>query len=416
MKYTMPSKIHGSAIAPASKSMMQRAVIAAALAQGKSLISNPTYCDDALAAISCAKKLGARVRKAKGNLEIIGGSKPRGGVLYCGESGLCMRMLAPIAALFGKKFRLAGKGSLLSRDVSMIAEPLRKLGAACSTNSGKPPILVQGPLSGGEIEIDGSASSQFLTGLLMALPLCPRDSVVSVKNLKSKPYIHMTLGLLRQFGITVRHTPALDRFEIQGSQHYKAANYNVEGDWSGASFLLVAGAIAGRVEVSGLDVSSPQADLAILDALRKAGANVLVNAAAGNVSVAKASLRGFELDASDCPDLFPPLVALACSCSGESVFSGAGRLLGKESDRGLALEQEFRKLGADIKLEGGSMRVMGGKLRGGTASSHNDHRIAMALAVTALASEQGVRIKGEQCVSKSYPRFFHDLRELGAKL
>jgi 3-phosphoshikimate 1-carboxyvinyltransferase len=294
--------------------------------------------------------------------------------------------------------------------MGMVEAPLRALGASCSTNGGKPPIAVQGPLSGGETEVDGASSSQFLTGLLMALPLCPNDSALHVRNLKSKPYVRMTLSLLREFGISVRHSAGLDRLEIPGRQSYRACRYSVEGDWSGASFLLVAGAVAGRVEVDGLDACSPQADRAVLEALRKAGARVRV--ANGRVEVSGGNLCGFEFDASDCPDLFPPLAALACSCSGESRIVGAMRLRGKESDRGEALAAELGKMGARVRLEEDSMVIRGGRLRGGKVDSHNDHRIAMACAVAALRSEKGAAITNAECVSKSYPGFFRDLESL----
>jgi 3-phosphoshikimate 1-carboxyvinyltransferase len=322
-------------------------------------------------------------------------------------------MFAPIAALSGKECVLLGEGSLCSRPIGMVEAPLRELGASISTERGLPPIRVKGPLQGGEVEVDGASSSQFLTGLLMALPLCRKDSVIRVAGLKSRPYVRMTLSLLTEFGIAVRHSPGLDRFEIAGSQSYQPTDYFVEGDWSGASFLLVAGAIAGSVSVGGLDEDSLQADRAILDALRAAGASVEIGN--GVVTVGKGKLRGFEFDATDCPDLFPPLAALACSCKGENSIRGASRLSGKESDRGAALAQELSKMGADIRLEGDCLKIRGGKLRGGKADSHNDHRIAMACAVAALDSENGVEIKNDKCVSKSYPGFFGDLEKLRVK-
>ncbi|VVC01749.1 3-phosphoshikimate 1-carboxyvinyltransferase [uncultured archaeon] len=410
MRCIKPSRIEGSASAPPSKSMMIRAVAAAALARGKSEISNPAFCDDALAAMGCAGALGAKFRKKNGKLIVEGTLAPSGRALDCRESGLCARMFAPIAALFGKRLVLAGRGSLLTRNIGMMEGPLTSLGAECSTSSGHLPVAIQGPIHGGNAEIDGAESSQFLTGLLMALPLCKEDSAVAVRNLKSVPYVKMTLSLLKEFGVRARHTAGLEKFEIAGGQHYKPTAYEVEGDWSGASFLLVAGAIAGRVSVRGLRNDSLQADRRIVDALELAGAKVKLGK--DSATVESGPLSAFEFDAADCPDLFPPLAALACNCSGKSRIAGAGRLRGKESDRSAALVSELGKLGAKASVKGDVMEITGCCLRGGSVDSHNDHRIAMACATAALNSRGGARIKNEKCVAKSYPGFFEDLGSL----
>jgi len=413
MKQMLPCRIEGALEAPSSKSMMIRAVAAALLSDGKSIILSPSHCDDALAALGCAKALGAKVKASRGSVEIIGGKLASPRKLSCGESGLCMRMFPPIAALCAGKTMLAAKGTLASRNVGMMEKPLSQLGASCTSNGGLPPVTVQGPMKGGRAELDGSESSQFLTGLLMALPLCPNDSVLFVKNLKSKPYAKMTLELLRAFGVKVRANAGLSRFEIPGRQRYLARKYEVEGDWSGAAFLLVAGAIAGSVTVKGLRADSLQADKAVLGALRQAGAKVEVSKNA--VRVAKDALAAFEFDATDCPDLFPPLAALACSCTGTSRIKGATRLAGKESNRAASLVQELGSMGASVSVSGNIMEIKGTRLSGGTVDSHGDHRIAMACAVAALASEKGARILGAKCVSKSYPRFFGDLMRLKVK-
>ena len=413
MRRISPGKIDGMVRAPSSKSMMQRAVAAAALAKGTSRITNLSDCDDALASIACARRLGAKIARKGDALLVQGMGKAVGGTLHCGESGLCMRMFSPIAALFGKEVTITGKGSLLSRPAGMVCGPLEKLGAKCRARKGHAPLAIRGPLQGGRVGIDGSVSSQFLTGLLMALPLCKKDSAVKVNSLKSRPYVRMTLELLNKFGIKVRHTAGLDRFEIPGNQAYRPTDYSIEGDWSGAAFLLVAGAVAGSVRVDGLDGQSLQADRAVLDALRKAGARV--GAKKGEVLVEKRELNSFEFDATDCPDLFPPLVALACSCRGTSRIIGAGRLTGKESDRASALAEEFGKLGGKVRVIGDAMEIEGCKLRGGEADSHNDHRIAMACAIAALNAQSPVSIKNDKCVSKSYPDFFGDLESLRVK-
>jgi len=407
----MKSEINGSVKAPASKSMMIRAVAAAALAEGGSRIRNPSLCEDGLAAIACARVLGANVEVQEDCVSAEGGIKAKEGVLDCGESGLCMRMFAPIAAAADGNFTLTGRGSLLKRQVGMMQQPLEALGAKCSTNNGMPPVKVRGQIRGGEIEIDGSQSSQFLTGLLMALPLCKEDSLMRVKNLKSRPYVKMTLELLEKFGVRIKANGQLGEFAITGGQHFKPTDYEVEGDWSGAAFLLVAGAIAGKVEVRGLRNDSLQGDKEIVEALKKAGAKVKM--AGRGIAVETAQLSSFEFDATDCPDLFPPLAVLACNCKGTSRIRGVERLKGKESDRGTALVSELGKLGAKIEVKGNEMLVAGTKLKGGVqVDPHNDHRIAMACAVAALMCEGEVKIGNAECVSKSYPEFFRDLEGL----
>jgi 3-phosphoshikimate 1-carboxyvinyltransferase len=330
----------------------------------------------------------------------------------CRESGLSMRMFAPIAALLPGETILVASGSLLTRPMDMLCA-LRQIGAGCKTNKGYAPVTIAGPAEGGKIEIDAAVSSQFLTGLLMALPLCPKDSVIEVTGLKSTPYVRMTLGLLDNFGLNVKYRDDLTEFAIEGAQSYRPTTYTIEGDWSGASFLLVAGAVAGRATVTGLDPLSFQADRAILDVIEGAGARV--NVEENVVSVEKRKLEAFSFDATDCPDLFPPLVALAAHCEGTSVIRGARRLMHKESDRARALQEEFGKMGIVVETTGDEMRVHGGVVRGATVDSHNDHRIAMACGVAALAAQGEVLIEGSECVAKSYPGFFSDLDRLKEK-
>ena len=415
MKLITPSEVKGEINAPPSKSMMLRAVAASALAEGVSRISNPAVCSDADAAVACVKALGADVKAGKGLVAITGrwDGENRQRVLDCGESGLCMRMFAPICATYEGSGKLLAHGSLLKRPVGMIAEPLEKLGAKCSTSRGFAPVVVKGRMKGGNASIDASESSQFLTGLLMALPCCQQDSKIMVKNLQSRPYVKMTLSLLSKYGISIGHNAALTRFSIRGRQHYRPVSYTVEGDWSGAAFLLVAGAIAGSVKVIGLDGKSLQADKEVLEALRKSGAKVAV----GNdfVRAEKGDLCAFEFNATDCPDLFPALAVLACCCKGTSRLIGADRLRHKESDRAAAIASELGKLGAKIKVNGNVMEIEGGELHGGAVDSHGDHRMAMACAVAALACGKGVKIRNPECVSKSYPDFFRDLEKLKVK-
>lgn len=391
----------GELAAPSSKSMTQRAYAAAYLAAEQGSIAckiiDPSDCDDAKVALNITKVLSSA------GMDVV--------QLDCGEAGLSLRMFTPIAALTGKEVILNAKGSLMERPVSMMEKPLKEIGVHCKTQNGFPPVVVNGPMKAGNIELDGSVTSQFLTGLLMALPCVDGVSKIKVRGLKSKPYVEMTLQLLKHFGVKIEHNAAFDEFTIKGPQKYSAESYWVEGDWSGASFFLVAGAITGHAKVMNLNYKkSFQADKKILDVLKLCGAKVVEHKDA--VEILKSDLKAFEFDASDCPDLFPPLVVLAMNCNGTSIISGADRLKHKESDRALALFEEFTKIGGKIDIKGNNIKVVGGSIKGGEIDSRNDHRIAMAGAIAGLNSELGVKIKNEQCVSKSYPNFFAELKRL----
>jgi 3-phosphoshikimate 1-carboxyvinyltransferase len=410
-RYLEPSAIKGSIKAPASKSMTQRAIAAALLTDGQSIIHNPSYCDDSLAAMSIAVGLGARVEPKVNELKITGSAILKESKLNCGESGLAVRMFSPIAALYPSEITLVGANSLKKRPMLMISEALNQLGVDCKTTDGFLPLVIKGPLNGGKCEIDGSVSSQLLTGLLMALPLASKDSEIIVRNLKSKPYIDLTIQLLSLFGITVENSN-YTLFRIPGNQKYTPYDYTVEGDWSGGAFLLVAGAINGEISVKGLMKDSRQSDMSILGALGKAGANLSFRE--DSIDIKKSELKAFEFDATESPDLFPPLVALACYCNGISSIKGVSRLIHKESNRAATLKEEFGKMNVKIEISEDTMFVTGSRPEGVRVESHDDHRIAMAVAVAALGAAGKVSIRDSQCVAKSYPGFFDDLRHLGA--
>ena len=406
----MPSELTGEVKAPPSKSMTQRAIAAALLSAGESIILNPSDCDDSVAAISIASALGATIIAEPDQLRISGSGEIKEHLLNCGESGLAIRMFSPIAALNEDEMTMTGTGSLTKRPMSMIEAALRQLGVTCKSNGGFLPLRIKGPLKGGSCEIDGSLSSQLLTGLLMALPVAEKDSVITVQNLKSKPYIDITLQVLERFGIRIERSD-YTRFVIPGNQIYQPQKFEVEGDWSGGAFLLVAGAINGEITVRGLRPDSRQSDKAILTVLDNAGARTTIME--NSISVRKSELSPFFFDATESPDLFPPLVALAAYCRGTSTIKGVSRLIHKESNRGMALVNEFGKMNVKIETDGDNMMVAGDKVTGGDVSSHGDHRIAMAAAVAALAASGKVIIRDSQCVAKSYPAFFDDLRHLG---
>ncbi len=406
-----PSFVTGEIKAPPSKSMTQRAIAAALLAEGESLIVNPSYCDDSLAAMSIAVSLGSRVEPGPDSMRITGSSELKETKLNCGESGLAIRLFSPVASLYDAEITVTGAGSLKRRPMTMIEEALRQFGVACATTDGLLPLTIRGPLRGGECDIDGSVSSQLLTGLLMALPVTEKDSVVRVRNLRSKPYIDMTLEVLRDFGIEVSNEN-YELFRIPGRQKYVARTWEVESDWSGGAFLLIAGAINGNIKVNGLRIGSHQSDAEVLNVLQDAGAAMKITGDA--VEISKSDMKAFEFDATEAPDLFPPLVALAAYCKGTSTIRGASRLIHKESDRAAALISEFEKMGIRVEAVNDSLVVTGGQVTGARVNSHEDHRIAMAAAVAALGASGTVHIKDSHCVGKSYPLFFDDLRNIGA--
>lgn len=409
-KIISPSSVHGTVTAPSSKSYAQRAVAVAALAHGESVLRNIGSCDDTDAALSVAQSLGASVQR-EGNDVVICGVSPSSlgsGVLNIGESGLSTRLFTPVASLSSGEVTVTGHGSILSRPVSMMEAPLRSLGVEIETTDGHLPLRVRGPLHGGEVEIDGSISSQFLTGLLTALPLAEGDSTIIVDNLASRPYIDMTCEVLRSFGVHVTNDD-YTRFFVKGGQRYTPQCYNIEGDWSGASCLLVAGALCGDITVRNLHGRSMQADKAILEALDYAGASISIEWE--QVTVSRAPLNSFSFDATHCPDLFPALVALAAGCRGESTLLGTGRLTHKESDRAKVLIELYRAMG--IEIDGSyddALIVKGGDIKGGVSlSSHGDHRMAMSIAVSALRADSPIEIDGAEAVTKSYTGFFDDL-------
>jgi len=413
------NRVCGTIEAPSSKSYAQRALAAALLCRGESTLSGLEMCNDTLAALSVVEKLGARVKPASASdgsaekLSVTGGIgadgrlSPLSEILNVGESGLSARLFTPIAALCDRRMTITGKGSLTRRPLSMMEEPLRRLGVEINSQGGFLPIAVRGPLRGGEAEVDGSLSSQFITGMLMALPLAEKGSTIRVHDLKSKPYIDMTIAIAETFGVRIEHNDYREFF-IPAKQCYTPATCRIEGDWSGASCLLVAGAVAGEVTVEKLNPLSLQADRAIIEALARAGAEVVADD--HRVTVRRQELRAFEFDATHCPDLFPALAALAANCEGESLLYGTHRLTHKESDRAATLAREFSALGIPMNIsQYDVMRIRGGRIAGGHVESHNDHRIAMAMAVMALNAASPVTIRGAEAVSKSYPGFWDDL-------
>lgn len=414
-----PKNITGTVHAPASKSAMQRACAAALLKEGTTVIHNPGISNDDIAAQGIIQQLGARIKNEENNIVIeSNGVQPVANSMHCGESGLSVRMFTSIAALAQQAITITGEGSLTTRPMDFFNEVLPQLNVVCTSNNGKLPMQVKGPLQPKNITVDGSLSSQFLTGLLMAYAAAgAQDVTITVNDLTSKPYVDLTLSIMQSFHLKVPHNKEYNAFYFDEMPLKKTNNqplhYTVEGDWSGAAFLLVAGAIAGNIKVLGLDVFSTQADKAILQALVQAGAQMSVQE--GEIYINGGALKAFHFNATQCPDLFPPLVALAAYCQGTTVIEGVGRLAHKESNRALTLQQEFGKMGVVITLQDDLMIIAGGNgVQGAAVHSHHDHRIAMACAVAALKADGDSTIAVADAVNKSYPNFWQHLQGLGA--
>lgn len=394
---------------PSSKSYMQRAIAIALLSEGETTLTNPCFCKDVEAVLAIAENLGAEVAISAEKVTIKPIEKLRKTQLNVGESGLGIRMLTPIASLYSKVLILIGEGSLKTRPMQSLETPLQELGVNISTNNGLLPIKVKGPLVGGNAIVDGSIGSQVLTGLLIALPKALKSSKLEVIDLQSKPYIDMTMEIMEHFGVKITHED-YKIFYIEGGQSYKATNYQIEGDWSGAAFHLVGAAIAGDVTLTNINPASKQADVKIIEALRSAGAKISLEE--NSIRVEKDALKAFHFDATHCPDLFPPLANLAVACEGISVIKGVGRLTHKESNRAEAIKKVWTDLGVEVTLLGDEMHIKGGKVKGGNLHSHNDHRIAMMGAIASLIAEGPINIEQWEAVGKSYPTFFEDFNVL----
>jgi 3-phosphoshikimate 1-carboxyvinyltransferase len=383
------------------------------------------------------KRLGAGILINNEDLVIeSSGVNPIASDVNCGESGLSIRMFTPIIALAEKQITINGEGSLLSRPMDFFDEVLPRLGVHVQSNNGRLPIKIKGPLEPENIEIDGSLSSQFLTGLLMAYsaktspqtPLQKRggpgesaESKISivVRNLTSKPYIDLTLDVMKKFGLNVPENRNYEEFVFKSEIRSRSLGtksqieYTVEGDWSGGAFLLVAGAIAGAITIRGLDMMSTQADKGIMEALSRANASFAIEAK--GIKIRSAQMKAFEFDATDCPDLFPPLVALSSHCHGETKIKGVNRLIHKESNRAASLQEEFGKMGVHVETSDDVMIIHGATgVAGARVHSHHDHRIAMACAVAALTAKGETVIEEAGAVKKSYPDFFDHLTKIGA--
>ena len=462
---------------PASKSFAQRAIIAAALADGTSRLRGYSPCGDNEAALQVARNLGAEVNVNGNEVTIKGISAQSGGLnlpeLHVGESGLLTRMLIPLMAqLSPDPVSFTGEKTLLGRPLTGAKEimdafeadiiPLKStvipssptvipssptvipssptvIPSEAEESIVRVPLTVKGPLKAGRAEISGKHGSQLISGLLMALPFAEKNSSLIVHEPKSIPYMFITLEVLKKFGIKIGNDMlggpdflASDGdwslctemvFKVKGGQKYKAADIDLEGDWSAAANFLVAGAIFGKAELQGLDTTSLQADLSIMDILMDAGASLSqLDGDRGDITVQRAPLKAFRVDASNCPDLFPIISVLAAFCQGTSRLAGVGRLANKESDRAKAILEMLTQMGVQACVEGDEMVIEGHSLaqrllddcllKGGRYTSHHDHRMVMALKVASLGADGPISIDDEECVAKSFPQFHYIFQQM----
>ncbi|MDR2654945.1 MAG: 3-phosphoshikimate 1-carboxyvinyltransferase [Oscillospiraceae bacterium] len=397
----IPSKLSGAVSPPPSKSLAHRAIICAALAEGLSHINNIAFSDDITATIRAVERLGAFVEIQKNSLVIDGGNTFSKNELLidCNESGSTLRFMIPVALARPRKANFTGRGRLGERPLDPFYPLFEKDEINWAKSKGAAfNFAVRGSLKGGNYQIPGNISSQFITGLLFALPLLEKNSTIEVTAaLESRPYIDLTLDVLEAAGIEIQNEN-YRFFRIKGGQKYKNINYTVESDYSQAAFFLCANAIGNAIDVQNLNPASRQGDRAIMDCLKKTGG-------------------GAVIDGSQFPDIIPAL-SVACALSpGSSRIINIGRLRLKECDRLNAIAKELGKIGADIKELEDSLLIRGVEsLTGGQADSRGDHRMAMSLAIAATRCEKPLVINDFDCVKKTYPNFWDDYKMLGGRV
>ena len=413
-----PARIGGTVSAPPSKSMAHRAVLCSALAKGTSHIENLEFSKDISATLAAAGQLCARVESGPADVlvEGLGHFRPVFGPVDCCESGSTLRFLIPIASLTGQSVTFVGRGRLMERPQSVYETLYHEQSLRFEPSPAG--LTVEGALKSGEYELAGNVSSQFISGLLFALPLLAGDSTLHlIPPVESRSYIEMTQAAQRRFGVESRWQDENTLF-LPGGQQYAPCDYTVEGDYSQAAFPAVLGAVQGGVTLKGLSADTLQGDAAILGILRRCGAELSVTDE--GIRLGKALLRGTDIDLADCPDLGPVLMVLGLFCEGTTTIRNAERLRIKESDRIAAMEAELRACGGVLESEGGTITIHGcaGKLHAPAAPlhGHNDHRVVMSLTVLALAAGLPLSIDDAEAVQKSWPHFFEAIKPLGAEV
>ena len=420
-KKILPCRVSGSLAMPPSKSVSHRMIIAAALSEGTSTIRGVLLSDDIRATVSACEALGAKIsytRQPRGlfKLSIVGCAMPKaaGKTIDCLESGSTLRFLIPIAGLDAKDTRFIGRGRLPERPLG----PYHDAFAGTTLTLTKPdskrelPLTLSGKLKHGVYHLPGDVSSQFVTGLLLALPLVRGNSEIIIDGpLESAPYVDITLDVMAAFGVRV-DCDGHRRFIISGGQRYQSSNLTVPGDWSQAAFFAAMASFGGALHLTGLRADDVQGDRVIVDILRQMGGRLAYTKR--GLFVSSSDLRGIDIDVSACPDLVPILAVIGAAAKGTTRIVGAGRLRLKESDRLAAVTDTLSRLGATIQSDADSVRIDGGKpLFGGKVDAYNDHRIVMAMTAAASLCAHPVIIDGAEAVAKSYPDFFSDYKTIG---
>ena len=407
--------VKGTVKAPSSKSYTIRGLMCAALAKGKSEIIHPLISDDTEAARDVLSKVGINIDKKGDIWQVTGGNfrKPDTD-LFCGESAATLRFMTAICSVIPGKCRLTSAPSLSKRPIKPLLQALRQLGVNCLYQEKVTLVIVEGGrLKGGVTELPGDISSQFVSALLIISPLADEGVKIRLTTpLESKPFILMTLECLEKFGIEVKASEDLRKFEVL-KQPYKPTRYSVEGDWSSASYFLALGALSGEVEVENLNPESLQGDKVILNLLRDMGVSVEINK--NSVRVRRSKLNAIQADLSNCIDLLPTMGVLASAADGVSQFVGIERARLKESNRVAALRQGLEGMGIKVTEESHRLTVTGSQPKGSAIDSKNDHRIAMAFSILGSVAG-GTIINGAECVSKTYPEFWDALKSIGGEV
>ena len=418
----IPKSLKGVVHIPPSKSISHRAIIAAALCSGESMIENIIMSKDVKATCDGLKSFGAEIavkNYCKGRYTLIirgkGCIKAAGKTIDCVESGSTLRFLIPIAILKDEKVTFTGRGKLIERPLNIYYDIFKAQDIRYYNNLGKLPLTIQGRLKPGDFYIRGDISSQFISGIMFALPLLNGDSRIIIhKSFESKGYVNLTIDVLKSFGIEIINKD-YEIFKMKGNQTYKPREYSVEGDFSQAAFWLVAGVIAGSIECRDINLNSLQGDKQIIKIIREMGGNIKIND--NSIIAYNSSTNGMVIDASQIPDLIPIISVMACLSRGTTIINNAHRLRIKESDRLKSIASELSKIGGRIKeLKDGLIIDGVDSFEGGKVNSWNDHRIAMAMAIASTRCKGPLTIEGAESVEKSYIGFWKDFKELGGDI
>lgn len=409
-----PSTLQGAVAIPPSKSDVHRAIICAALSKGVSTLFPVELSNDIKATISCIEALGGKTEYVNKKLTVDGSDmfKSKTATLNCIESGSTLRFFVPVTALGGVNATFIGEGRLPERPIGIYLDTLPKAGVTCKTQGGLP-LEISGTLQSGRFEIPGNVSSQFITGLMFALPLLQGDSdIVLTSPIESIGYINMTIKTMSKFGVQVSETDY--GWHIKGNQTYKPTDYITDGDWSQAAFFMCAGALKGETTVNGVDITSTQGDKEIAEILKRFGADVTIGE--NFVTVKANELNGIEIDARQIPDLVPILAVTGAFAKGVTKITNAERLRIKESDRLSAIANALNNVGAKVTEKPDGLEIEGvNSLNAGVAEGCNDHRIVMAMCVATLMSTGDITITDAMSINKSYPTFFEDYNNMGGK-